>query len=46
MDRNPFHFAHLDAIGASQPGMAVADEFHEASRDAKFGNFADTFAKI
>ncbi len=34
MDRNPFHFAHLDASDASLSGIAVAYEFHEACRDA------------
>ena len=34
VDRNPFHLAHLDASGASRPGMAVPDEFHEACRGA------------
>ena len=34
MDRNSFHFAHLDTSGASQPGMTVPDEFHEASLGA------------
>ena len=33
MDRNPFHFAHLDASDASLSGIAVAYEFHEACRD-------------
>ena len=34
MDRNPFHLAHLDTTGTTQSGMAVPDEFHEASLGA------------